>query len=246
MIRLGVNIDHVATLRQARGEREPNVFEAACMVEDAGADNITVHLREDRRHIQDYDVYYLKRNIRTHLNLEMALSKEIIAIALKVVPAQVTLVPEKRQELTTEGGLDVIKEQAKIERALSQFKKKGIKVSLFINPTGLCIKKAAAIGVDAIELHTGRYAESFAKVKYKFQLEKLHCAAQLANQLGLGVHAGHGLNYENIKPVCALPSLREVNIGHSIISKAVFIGLFDAIKKIKNIIACEYSLCQSQ
>ena len=243
MIQLGVNIDHIATLRQARGGSEPRVLEAAHIVESAGADSITVHLREDRRHIQDEDVYQLRKEIKSRLNLEMALNEEIIAIALRIVPDQITLVPEKRRELTTEGGLDVIAGERRIERALGRFKKKGIRVSLFINPTIKVIKKAASIGVDAIEVHTGKYAESFKKGQHRLQLQKLCDSALVAHQHGLQVNAGHGLDYENIKPICNIPHLEEVNIGHSIISKAVTICISSAVVEMKNQIARGRALC---
>ena len=245
MIELGVNIDHVATLRQARGGTRPDVLEAARIVEATGADSITVHLREDRRHIQDDDIYLLRREIKTRLNLEMALSKEIITIALDVVPDQVTIVPEKRRELTTEGGLNVINEQKKIERAIIRFKKKGIKVSLFINPVLTIVRKSATLGADAIELHTGQYAEAFKKGLYVNQLKKLHAAAEEAHNFGLQINAGHGLDYENVAYICNIRHLAELNIGHSIISKAIFIGLGNAIIEMKRIITRRGKVCHT-
>ena len=235
MIRLGVNIDHVATLREARGGIMPDVAEAAYIAEKAGADGITIHLREDRRHIQDHDVYLLRKQIKTLLNLEMALSNEIIAIALDVVPEQVTFVPEKREELTTEGGLDVIKESKKIERVLKKFNTANIGVSLFIDPALKQIRHAAKLGVDAVELHTGQYAETEG-AKHKNELKRLIRAAECAYECGLHVHAGHGLDYKNIIPICALPHVEELNIGHSIISRAIFTGLSGAVKEMKKLI----------
>ncbi len=244
MIELGVNIDHVATLRQARGEAQPDVLEAARIVEATGADGITIHLREDRRHIQDDDVYLLRREIKTRLNLEMALSEEIIAVALYVVPDQVTIVPEKRRELTTEGGLNVLREHRKIERAIVRFKKKGIKVSLFINPLLNVVRKSASLGADAIELHTGAYAQAFLRDSYVGQLRKLHMAAQEAHNFGLQINAGHGLDYDNVTCVCNIRHLAELNIGHSIISKAVFIGLGNAVIEMKRLITRRGKTCR--
>ena len=246
MIELGVNIDHVATLRQARGETQPDVLEAARIVEATGADSITIHLREDRRHIQDHDVYLLRKEVKTRLNLEMALSEEIIAIALDVVPEQVTVVPEKRRELTTEGGLNVLKEQKKIERAITRFKKKGIKVSLFINPVLGIVRKSASLGADAIELHTGQYADAFKKGSFVNQLKKVHAAAKEAHNFGLQINAGHGLDYDNVSFICNIQHLVELNIGHSIISKAVFIGLGNAVIEMKRIIARRGVVCRPQ
>ena len=246
MIELGVNIDHVATLRQARGEAHPDVLEAARIVEATGADSITIHLREDRRHIQDHDVYLLRKEIKTRLNLEMALSEEIVAIALDVVPDQITIVPEKRRELTTEGGLNVLKEQKKIERAITRFKKKGIKVSLFINPVLNIVRKSAAAGADAIELHTGHFAQAFKKGSYVSPLEKIYAAATEAHNFGLQINAGHGLDYDNVSFICNVRHLVELNIGHSIISKAIFIGLGNAVIEMKRIISRRGIVCRPQ
>lgn len=242
MIQLGVNIDHVATVREARGEDEPCVLEAARVVEKAGADGITIHLREDRRHIQDADVRALRKQIKTRLNLEMALSEEIIGIALVVRPEQVTLVPEKREELTTEGGLDVVGERKKIEKACKRFNAAGIAVSLFINPTKKHIACASSIGVNAIELHTGRYAHEYKKKGKGVQYDKLVGAADYAHNCGLIVNAGHGLNYDNLADICQLPYLAELNIGHSIISRALFCGLPQAVREMKQIIS-KATLC---
>lgn len=241
MIRLGVNIDHVATLRQARGEESPSVLKAAEVAEAAGADGITVHLREDRRHIQDADVYALRKSVKTMLNLEMALSDDVVSVALDVVPEQVTLVPEKRQELTTEGGLDVIENAARIADVLPLFKEKGIIVSLFIDPVEKQVRKAAEIGVEAIELHTGEYAHAWKKKAHEGELRRLIDAAECAAGLGLQVNAGHGLDFENVGPVCNLPQAAEFNIGHSIISRAVFTGLDSAVREMKTLIKENYS-----
>ncbi len=233
MIKLGVNIDHVATLRQARGGVEPSVIDAAFVAKKAGADSLTIHLREDRRHIQDKDLYEIKKKCDLPLNLEMSLNKEIVEIALRVKPYQVTLVPEKRQELTTEGGLDVLKHFSRIKRATERLKSKGIIVSLFIDPIKKQTKQSYLAGVDAVEFHTGTYAEKFGKGKYQTSLKKLFDAAKYANELGLQVNAGHGLNYENVLPICKMPYLYELNIGHSIVSRAVFDGLSKAIKDMR-------------
>jgi len=244
MIQLGVNIDHVATVREARGGNLPSVLGAAQAIERIGADSITVHLREDRRHIQDNDVLLLRRLVHIPLNLEMALSKAIIQFALNVVPDQITLVPEKRQELTTEGGLNVLANARKIEQALTKFRKKGISVSLFINPTITQIKKSVSLGVDAVELHTGQYADAQSAKSRTYHLQKLMSAAQLAGDLGLHVHAGHGLNYENVQAVCHLPYIKELNIGHSIVAQSLFVGLPKAVQDMKRIIKHEASICQ--
>jgi pyridoxine 5-phosphate synthase len=235
-ITLGVNIDHVATLRQARGGAEPSVILAAQEAEAAGADGVTVHLREDRRHIQDKDVYGLRKVIQRKLNLEMALSADIITIALAVHPDQITIVPEKRRELTTEGGLDVLKEWRKLEGVLPHFKKQGIEISIFVDPDVQQIRKAALVGADAVELHTGQYAERYQKNPPKKELQDLIKAAREAHNLGLVVNAGHGLNYQNVMEVCSVPFVEELNIGHAIISRAVFVGLYKAVKDMKKCI----------
>ncbi|MDD5455992.1 MAG: pyridoxine 5'-phosphate synthase [Candidatus Margulisbacteria bacterium] len=229
---LGLNIDHVATLRQARKGFEPDPLEAALIAQKAGADLITIHLREDRRHIQDNDVLRIKQAISVPLNLEMAPVPEIVDIALKVKPHKVTLVPEKRQELTTEGGLDVVKNFEKIKKINSRFQKAGIIVSLFIEAQKKQIKASKDSGAPSIELHTGRYAES-SGLKQQKELEKLQEAVAYAQSIGLAVHAGHGLNYENTAAVAAIKGIEELNIGHSIISSAVLLGLPQAIKNMK-------------
>jgi pyridoxine 5-phosphate synthase len=235
-IALGVNIDHVATLRQARGGRDPEIAVAAGIVKRCGADGITIHLREDRRHIQDQDVYIIRRLSRTMLNLEMSLSPEIIRIALDVMPDLATVVPEKRQELTTEGGLDVVHEFARVTRAVKRLHQKGIRVSLFIDPDTEQVRKSAESGADAIELHTGSFAESFARGRYKSDLAALKRAAREAHRLGLGVNAGHGLNYDNVHYICQIPYIEELNIGHAIIAESVFCGLGKAVAKMRRCI----------
>ena len=233
MIRLGVNIDHVATVRQARRTVEPDPVAAAVLAELAGADGITIHLREDRRHIQDRDLEILRRTVQTHLNLEMAVSDEIIAIALQVKPDQATLVPEKREEVTTEGGLDVIGQMARVKSAVARLKEGGIKVSLFVDPVAEAMKASAATGADSVELHTGSYANARGDAEREVELEKLRQVARVASEAGLRVFAGHGLNYLNTPAVVAIPQIEEVNIGHSIISRAVLVGLERAVREMK-------------
>lgn len=232
---LGVNIDHVATIRQARKTIEPDPVTAAAMAELGGADGITIHLREDRRHIQDRDLIILKQTIKTRLNLEMALSKDVVAIALKTVPDQITLVPEKREEVTTEGGLNVLKAKNELAKAIPQFQKKKIYVSLFIDPDFDQIKASADLGAEFIELHTGHYANATIRNRSK-ELEKLMKGAAFALEKGLRVNAGHGLNYTNVQDILHLPGLEELNIGHSIISRAIFTGLTQAVREMKTII----------
>lgn len=230
MARLGVNIDHVATIRQARGGTEPDPVAAAAMAELAGADGITVHLREDRRHIQDRDVMLLRRTVQTHLNLEMAATDEMVAIAMKVVPDYVTLVPEKRQELTTEGGLDVVKHTQKLARQVELLHQAGITVSLFVDPDLEQLKASARLKADYVEIHTGTYCDARGKNR-NAELAKLEEAIKAGRRLGLGVNAGHGLNYRNIRPLLALGGVEEYNIGHSIISRAVLVGLDRAVRE---------------
>jgi len=232
---LGVNIDHIATIRQARKTIEPDPVTAAAMAELGGADGITIHLREDRRHIQDRDVAILKKTIKTRMNLEMALSKGIVAIALKTQPEQVTLVPEKREEVTTEGGLNVLKSMTELKKVVPLFLKKKIAVSLFIDPDFDQIKACADLGAEFIELHTGHYASANLRARGK-ELNKLIKGAQFALDNGLRVNAGHGLTYTNVQDILRLPGLEELNIGHSIISRAVFTGLTQAVREMKNII----------
>ncbi len=232
MPELCVNIDHVATLRQARGEDEPQPLQAARLAEKAGAAGITVHLREDRRHIQDADVKALRRSVRGKLNLEMAATAEMVAIALRVLPDEATLVPEKRRELTTEGGLEVAGAPRKIGPAVARLRKAGIVTSLFINPEARQVRAAASAGADFVELHTGAYAGAFRKGGRKaarVELERLRAAARLAGSLGLGLNAGHGLTYANVGPVCRLPGLKDLNIGHNIVARAVVVGMEQAV-----------------
>ena len=235
MARLGVNVDHVATIRQARGGVEPDPVTAAAICELAGAEGITVHLREDRRHIQDRDLMVLKRTVQTQLNLEMAATEEMIGIALKVVPDCVTLVPEKRQELTTEGGLDVVRHRASLARGIDLLRQAGIKVSLFVDPDLEQIKESARLKADAIEIHTGTYCTARGRAQAA-ELAKIAEAVKAGRKLGLAVHAGHGLNYVNIRPVVALGGIEEFNIGHSIISRAVLVGMDRAVREMVELI----------
>jgi pyridoxine 5-phosphate synthase len=228
--RLYVNIDHVATLRQARRGQEPDPIEAATLCESAGADGITAHLREDRRHMQDDDIVRLRQHIRTYFNLEMACTEEMIDIALRIQPEQVTLVPERREEITTEGGLNIPPNAAMIERALDRFKRAGIRTSLFIDPTSESVEWSHRVGAQAVELHTGQYAHA---PEDPATANALRDASQYAAELGLAVHAGHGLTARNLGPVAAIPEIEELNIGHSIISRAVFVGLVAAVREIK-------------
>lgn len=237
MAKLGVNIDHAATLRQARGEGYPDPVAAALICEEAGADSIVCHLREDRRHIQDRDVILLRKKIKTRLNLEMSLSAEIIKIACRIRPDQATLVPEKRRELTTEGGLDVVTYFSRTQRAVSTLQAKGIEVSLFVDPVKKQIDASKKTGADMIELHTGAYANARTASARKKELCKLQQACAYAQHLGLIVHAGHGLKYHNAWPVAAMVGKNgELNIGHSIICQAVFDGLAKAVRDMKRII----------
>jgi pyridoxine 5-phosphate synthase len=235
-IKLCVNIDHVATLRQARGGIQPDPINAARIIQDAGADGITVHLREDRRHIQDDDVYSLKEIVAGKFNLEMALSKDIIAIAKKVIPHQITIVPERRAELTTEGGLNVEDYFDKIKNAVDDFHELGILVSLFILPDLEAVDLSKKTGADFIEIHTGTYCNAHDRNEFENELENIYLAAELALNLGLRVNAGHGLNYHNLKPILKIPGLEELNIGHSIISRSVFVGIENAVIEMIDIV----------
>ncbi|MFQ6093069.1 MAG: pyridoxine 5'-phosphate synthase [bacterium] len=235
-MRLGVNIDHVATVRQARGTNEPDPVAAAILVELAGAEGIVVHLREDRRHIQDRDLEILKKVAKLHLNLEMAATEEMVGIALKTRPDMVTLVPEKREELTTEGGLDVVALGEELSSAVSALRDGGIVVSLFIDPEVAQIKAAAKVGADVVELHTGEYANATDAEEETIQLERMRNGAILAEKLGLGVSAGHGLTYQNVANIAAIEPIEELNIGHSIISRAVLVGLERAVRDMLEII----------
>ncbi len=236
MPKLGVNIDHVATLRQARRAIEPDPVWAASICELAGCDSIVVHLREDRRHIQDRDVEILRKTVRTRLNLEMSINKEIVGIARRIRPDQATLVPEKRQELTTEGGLDVKGNLGQVKKAVGGLTIKGIAVSLFIDPDKLQIEASKKAGVNIIELHTGNYAEAKSGAEIKHELNKLREAVNFGKKLGLVVNAGHGLTYQNVATVAKIPGIEELNIGHSIISRAVLVGLDRAVREMKELI----------
>ncbi len=231
MKRLSVNIDHVATLRQARGENQPDPVTAALIAELAGASGIVSHLREDRRHIQDNDVYLLRKTLKTKLDLEMAATEEIINIALDVVPELVTLVPERRQELTTEGGLDVASDVSRFKEVTKRFHEKNIMVSLFVAPAENQIKAALKTGADFVELHTGEYANAKGPA-VEIQLDKLRKAARLAGRLGLKINAGHGLDYGNLKPVAMIDEIEEFSIGHALISHALFVGIERAVKEL--------------
>jgi pyridoxine 5-phosphate synthase len=231
---LGLNIDHVATLRQARRGQFPDPVAAALTAEGCGADSITLHLREDRRHIQDRDVYALKGLLKTHMNLEMAVTEEMLKIAAEVAPQDVCLVPERRAEVTTEGGLDVAGDATRLREAIAELKKSRIRVSLFIDPDARQIESAAAVGAPVIELHTGAYAES-AGAAQAAQLKRLEDSMRLATSLGLTVHAGHGLNYENVQPVARLRDIVELNIGHAIIARALSVGLAVAVREMKTL-----------
>jgi pyridoxine 5-phosphate synthase len=231
-IALGLNIDHVATLRQARRGRDPEPVQAALLAEMAGADSITLHLREDRRHIQDFDVRALRGLLKTRMNLEMAVTDEMLRIAAEVRPADCCFVPERRQEVTTEGGLDAAGQEARMRDATEKLAEAGIRVSLFIDPDPRQVEAAERIGAPAIELHTGTYAEAAGAARAQ-ELERLAQCARLGAGLGLEVHAGHGLNYHNVQPVAAIRDIVELNIGHAIVSRAVFDGLAAAVRDMK-------------
>ena len=234
-ILLGVNIDHIATLRQARGISYPDPVQAAIEAEEAGADGITLHLREDRRHIQDRDVRLISEVLQTRMNLEMAVTEEMLVIAEDICPKHVCLVPEKRQELTTEGGLNVAGNLPAVKEACRRLAAKGIEVSLFIDPEAAQIAAAVECEAPAIELHTGAYADAGTPQSMKAELERIQGAVDYALEKGLVVNAGHGLNYQNVEPVAAIAGINELNIGHSIISRALFTGLKPAIKEMKTL-----------
>ena len=244
-MRLHINVDHVATIRQARRTDEPDPVRAAVLAELGGADGITVHLREDRRHIQDRDVRLLMQTVRTGVNLELAVASDVLQIAIELKPMTATLVPERREEITTEGGLQICDadQRDRTAQAVTQLRDAGIRTSLFIDPHPDTIRASSQMGADAIELHTGEYAELY-KQRHKphghariaEQLTRLHAAAALARSLNLDVHAGHGLTYENVAPVAAIAEIEELNIGHSIISRAVLIGMERAVREMKDII----------
>ena len=229
---LGVNIDHVATLRQVRGTSYPSLLEAAQVAEQAGADAITLHLREDRRHIQDADVDFLAPRLKTRMNLELAVTDRMLAIAERVRPADVCLVPERREELTTEGGLNVVGQVHQIAEACCRLKEAGIRVSLFVDPDPDQLDAARRVGAGVIELHTGCYAESTGSARLQ-ELARLRQAVDLGEELGLQVNAGHGLTLDNVAAVAAIPGIRELNIGHALIARAVFVGLPEAVREMK-------------
>ncbi len=234
-MRLYVNIDHVATIREARRTDEPDPVRAAVLVELAGADGITVHLREDRRHIQDRDVRLLAETCRTVLNLEVAAEEEVVSVATEISPFQVTLVPERREEVTTEGGLDLASPQVRerVERAVERLRDAGIRVSLFIDPSSEVVEASVELGVEAVEFHTGEYANAQTPEERERELERLRAASVLAVESGLAAHAGHGLTYENVAPVAAIPQLEELNIGHAIISRSVLVGMDRAVREMR-------------
>jgi len=233
LAKLGVNVDHIATIRQARGVAEPDPVAAAMLAELAGADGITVHLREDRRHIQDRDVEILRKTVQTRLNLEMALTDEMVAIAMKILPDAVTLVPEGRHELTTEGGLDVSMLKSTLTQKIALLKQAGIIVSLFVEPDIEQIKACHKVGADYIEIHTGTYCEVRSESDKREQLQRIELAISAARKLGLGVNAGHGLNYQNVEPVVALKGIEEFNIGHSIVARASLVGMDRAVREMR-------------
>jgi len=233
-ILLGVNIDHVATLRQARGTPYPDVIKAAMEAEQAGADGITLHLREDRRHIQDKDVEILINRLNTRMNLEMAVTEEMIAIASRIKPSDCCLVPERREELTTEGGLDVVNQMEKISDACSRLGEAGVRVSLFIDADPAQVEAAAKAGAPVIEIHTGHFADAQGKAQNE-ELEKIKSAVKKGTELGLQVNAGHGLHYENVHVIAGIPDIKELNIGHSIVAQAVFTGFHNAVSEMKRL-----------
>lgn len=234
-ILLGVNVDHIATLRQARGTQFPDPAHAATVAEHAGADGITIHLREDRRHIQDRDVYVMAKTIQTRMNLEMAVTDEMIGIALEVNPEYVCLVPEKREELTTEGGLDVIGNEAKIADAVAKLSAAGIKVSLFVDAIDAQLDACARVKAPFVEIHTGAYADAENDKERDEELARIAAGCKYAADLGLTVNAGHGLHYHNVKPIAAIPEIYELNIGHAIIARAAIDGLAKAVSDMKRL-----------
>ena len=236
MATLGVNIDHVATVRQARRTIEPDPVWAAALAELGGAEVITVHLREDRRHIQDRDVRVLKQTVQVKLNLEMAAEQSITDFAVDVLPQQCTLVPEKRQEVTTEGGLDVVGNLERVKRCVDQLHAKGIVVSLFIDPNEKQIEATKSLGCAAVELHTGRYADATNEAEQAAELHQLQAAGQIARDYGLTLHFGHGLTYRNVQPIAAIPGACELNIGHTIVARAIMVGFTQAVKEMHELI----------
>jgi pyridoxine 5-phosphate synthase len=239
MPQLGVNIDHVATLRQARRTYEPAPVAAAVLAELGGADAITIHLREDRRHIQDRDLRVLRETVTTRLNLELSVADEIVAIACHAKPEQATIVPERREEVTTEGGLDLVTHQSATARAIERLTAAGISVSLFLDPDPRQIELARQLGAHAVELHTGQYALARGAAQHE-QLVALTTAGKLVADLGLRLHAGHGLNYHNVIPIARIPLMHELNIGHAIIARAVLIGLTPAVREMKQLVTSHF------
>ncbi len=238
-IRLGVNIDHVATVRNARRTFEPDPVHAAVIADLAGADQITLHVREDRRHVNERDLRLIKELIHSKVNLEMAITEEMIDLAIRVKPHQATLVPEKRQEITTEGGLDIIGNFERVKEAVRRLKEAGITVNIFIDPEKEQIQKAKEAGADAVELHTGAYAEAFAENderEVERELERIRKAAKFAKEIGLKVYAGHGLTYKNVKPIAQIEEIEELNIGHSIVANAILLGMKEAVEKMVKLI----------
>jgi pyridoxine 5-phosphate synthase len=235
MIRLGVNIDHVATVRQARGIDIPDPLEAALLAEQGGADGITVHLREDRRHIQDRDIERLRGTIKTKLNLEMAATPQMVSLAEKLRPDDACFVPERRAELTTEGGLDVRSQKSVIRDAVERLQARGIRVSLFVGPDKSQIEASHETGAHGVEIHTGKYAN--AKGDRSKELDEVAAAARLARELGLEVHAGHGLNVDNVTPIAGIPEIVELNIGHSIVARAIMVGMERAVREMKDVLS---------
>ncbi len=235
MIKLGVNIDHVATLRQARGTRFPNPVQAAIEAEQAGADAITLHLREDRRHIQERDVELLKQILQTRMNLEMAVTDAMVAYAERMRPEECCLVPERRQELTTEGGLDVVGHSARVRDACTRLRDAGVRVSLFIDADPAQVEAAADVGAPVIEIHTGPYADAVDAEARGAELARIELAVQQGLGLGLQVNAGHGLNYHNVQAIAAIPGVADLNIGHAIVAQALFSGFQDAVREMKRL-----------
>ena len=236
MAELGVNIDHVATVRQARRTYEPDPVSAAFLAELGGADGITLHLREDRRHIQERDLRLLRQTVTVKLNLEMACDSGVLAIAREVRPDQVTLVPEKREEITTEGGLDVAGQKARVGEVMAALRDAGISLSLFLDPDPRQIEVAAELGADAVELHTGQYANARPGPQQQSELETLRRAGLKIRQAGMALHAGHGLTYRNVRPVAVIDGMHELNIGHSIVSRALLIGFKRAVRQMKDLV----------
>ena len=237
MPQLGVNIDHVATVRQARRTCEPDPVWAAALAEMGGADGITLHLREDRRHISDRDLRILRQTVTVKLNLEMACEPEILAIACEVKPDQATLVPERREEITTEGGLEIGGQPERVARAIEQLRQAGVSVSLFLDPDPRQIDEAARLAVDAVELHTGRYATAAAGPAQQKELENLHAMGARVHRSGMTLHAGHGLTYRNVRPIATIEGMHELNIGHSIVARAIMVGFEEAVREMKRLIS---------